>query len=102
MMTCFVILFYSFLFKVSYVAKFVSCKFIVWAAKYSYSVYIMQFAVFIILQHILYMHPVWGVRQYPVGNIIFSLCTVYIVSIAVYHLIESPLRKLILAKFSGR
>ena len=102
MMTCFVILFYSFLFKSSYITKFVSCKFFVWAAKYSYSVYITQFAVFILLYNTLYMHPVWGVRQYPVGNIVFSLCAVYLVSIAVYHLVESPLRKLILVKFSGR
>ena len=102
MMTCFVVLFYSFLFKMSYFAKFIGCKFIVWAAKYSYSAYIMQIVVFIILENTLYMHPVWGVRQYPIGNIIFSLCTVYLVSIVVYHLVESPLRKLILAKLAAR
>ena len=101
-MTCFVILFYSFIFKVSYIAMLVGCKFVMWAAKYAYSVYIMQFAVFVALYHLLYFHPVWGVRQYPVGNIIFSLCTVCLVSIVVYHLVESPLRKLILAKLAAR
>lgn len=101
-MTCFVILFYSFLFKKSYISKIVGCKYVVWAAKYSYSAYIMHPIVLTVLYHTLHHHPVWGVRQYPVGNIVFSLCAAYLVSIVVYHLIESPIRKLILSKFSAR
>ena len=99
-LTCFVIIFCSFLYNRTYISKFVSKNYFVFLAKPLFSIYIIQFLVLIILNHTLYFNSIIGVEAFPLCNVVFSIIFVYLCSFIVYYFIEERFKRIILTYFN--
>ena len=96
MIICFIILFYSFLYKNGIFSKLLDRNIVSFLGKYCYSIYMLQWVVFLILDKYLWRNPSFGAKIYPVANIIIGICLCILVGMITYHAVERPCKKLIL------
>lgn len=96
MIICFIILFYSFLYKNGIFSKLLDRNIVSFLGKYCYSIYMLQWVVFLILDKYLWRNPSFGAKIYPVANIIIGICLCILVGMITYHVVERPCKKLIL------
>lgn len=100
MMICFLIVFYSFLFKKGIISSFFDKKILSILGKYCYSTYMVQWVIFICLNKWLWFNPIYGVKVYPVLNIVLGICACIVAGVLLYHTVERPCKKIILKQLN--